>query len=161
VLIFVVNLFGNTYLNLSLFPIILWVYVTILFDTDIGNRLLYLVISISLIIGCEFLFVVLLKLPTYFIKQTSYMELTDITWQLLTMKLLTYVLFNISKQVSSKSKNKLSGKIFLMYLCIPIASLGIMLITCYSGVDFSDNILIKVMMLLFFCLMLIGNVLCI
>ncbi|PXV95628.1 GHKL domain-containing protein [Lachnotalea glycerini] len=158
-LLFVVNLFGKAYLNLSLFPIILWIYVTILFDTDIGTRLIYLVISISIIVGCEFIFVILLKIPSYFVKQTSFMELTDITWQVLKMKLLTYILFTILKQVSSKSKNKLSGKIFLMYLCVPIASLCILLITYYSGVDFSDNIMIKVMMLICFCFMLIGNVL--
>lgn len=158
-IIFYINQFGNAYMNLFFFPMILWLYVTLLFDADIGNRLFYLVITLSLMVGCEFLFVVLLKLPTYFLKQISYMELSNITWQLLTMKLLTYMLFNILKQISKKSKSRMSGKIFLMYLCLPIASLGIMLITYYSGVDFSDNFLIKIMMLICFILMLVGNIL--
>lgn len=159
IILFIINLFGNAYMNLLFFPLILWLFVTVLFDVDIGKRLLYLVITISVIIGCEFLFVILLKLPTYLVKQTSYTEMSNITWQLLTMKLLTYMFFNVFKQISSKSKNRISGKIFLMYLCLPIASLSIMLVTYYSGVDFTDNFLIKVMMIICFILMLTGNVL--
>lgn len=159
ILLFITNLCENAYMNLLFFPLILWLYVTVLFDADIGKRLFYLVITISVIVGCEFLFVVLLNLPTYFVKQSSYIELSNITWQLLTMKLLTYLFFNIFKQMSKKSKYRMSGKIFLMYLCLPIASLCIMLVTYYSGVDFSDNFWIKVMMLICFILMLIGNIL--
>ncbi len=159
VLLFIINQLGNAYINLFFFPMILWFYVTLLFDTNTGNRLFYLVITVSLMVGCEYLFVVLLKLPTYFLQQISYTELSNITWQLLAMKLLTYMFFNLFKQLSNKSKSRMSGKIFLMYLCLPLASLGIMLVTYYSGVDFSGNILIKVMMLLCFILMLIGNVL--
>lgn len=159
VILFIINMFRNAYINLFLFPMIIWIYVMLLFDTNIGNQLFYLIITISVIVGCEFLFVVLLKLPTYFVKQTSYIELSNITWQLLSMKVLTYMVFNVLKQMSKKSKNRMSGKIFLMYLCVPIASLGIMLITYYSGIDFSDNLMMKVMMSLCFSLMLIGNIL--
>lgn len=159
ILLFIINLCANAYMNLIFFPLILWIYVTILFDAEIGKRLLYLVITISVIVGCEFLFVVLLKLPTYFVQKTSYIELSNITLQVLAMKLLTYLVFNVFKQMSSKSKNRLSKKIFLMYLCLPIASLGIMLVTYYSGVDFLNNFFVKVMMLICFILMLTGNVL--
>lgn len=159
ILLLIINLIGNAYVNLLCFPLLLWLYVTLLFAADIGKRLFYLVTAISVIIGCEFLFVVLLKLPTYFVKQTSYTELSNITGQVLTMKLLTYVLFSVIKQISSKSKNRISKKIFLRYMCLPIASLSIMLIMYYSGVDFTDNFLLKTMMLICFLLMLTGNIL--
>ena len=50
-------------------------------------------------------------------------------------------------------------KIFMMYLCLPIATLGIMLTVFYSGVDFSSNTRQKILMALFFSLMLFGNIL--
>lgn len=158
-MLFLINLMRNTYMNLFGVLILFWLYVSLLFCTSLGNRLVYLVIAFSIFWGCEFLFVVLLEIPSYFFQQTSIVKLSEIPWQMLTMKLLTYILFVIVKQFSDKSKKRMSDKIFIIYLCVPVANLGIMLLTSYSGMEFNERLPMRALMSLCFALMLIGNIL--
>lgn len=159
VVLFGVNMLENAYLNLICVPLIMWTYISILFQTKVGDRLVYFIVAFSIFWGCEFLFVILLSIPTYFVKETSFIDLSSMYWQMLSMKLLTYMLFVIIKQIPNKSKKRLSGKFFLMYLCVPIASLGIMLLTYYSEINFSGRPVMKIFMTVCFTLMLLGNIL--
>ncbi len=158
-LLFLLNLMENAYLNLFGVLILFWIYISILFYTDLGNRLVYYIIIFSIFWGCEFLFVILLGIPSYFLEQTSIINLSEIPWQMLAMKLLTYILVAIIKQFSNKSKMRMNNKIFIMYLCVPIASLGIMVLTYYSGMEFSGRIFMRLIMSACFALMLLGNIL--
>ncbi|TCL57603.1 GHKL domain-containing protein [Kineothrix alysoides] len=157
--LFGLNLMVNAYANLFGALILFWIYASLLFSAGIGNRLVYYIILFSIFLGCEFLFVVLLEIPSYFLEQTSIISLSEIPWQVLAMKLLTYILVVIIKQFSNKSRNRMDNKIFIMYLCVPIASLCIMLLTYYSSIDFSERPLMKVIMSACFALMLLGNIL--
>lgn len=157
-LLFAANLQENAVVNLVAFILIFYIYVSIIFDGSIGNRILHLCIAITIFFGCEFLFAILLSIPSYFVRETSYVQLSEMTWQLISMKLLTYIFFTIVKQFSNKSRKKVSGKIFLMYLCVPITSFGMMMVTYYANTDFSNNMNVKVFLCIFFALMLIGNI---
>ncbi len=158
-IMFLINLMNNTYLNLFGVAILFFLYVSLLFCTSFGNRLIYLIIALSIFWGCEFLFAILLEIPSYFHQQTSIVRLSAIPWQMLTMKLLTYILFVIIKQVSNKSRKRMNSKIFMMYLCVPIANLGIMLLTYYSGLEYSEKLSMRLLMSVCFALMLLGNIL--
>lgn len=159
IMLFSINIIGNAYVNLFSFPIIMWIYVSILFNSSLGNRLIYFIFSFSIFLGCEYLFGVLLEIPFGFKVNKSAVNLADMPWQMLTMKLLAYILFAVAKQIVGKAKRHMSGKIFIMYLCLPVASLGMMLLLYYSEMEFLEYPVIKVMISFFFAHMLVGNIL--
>ncbi|RKI26562.1 GHKL domain-containing protein [bacterium 1xD8-6] len=153
-----VNTYGTSYINILGFVIIVWIYCVLVFRANFGTRIIYFLIAILVGMGCEFLFSTLLSLPLYIDEQYSLIHLSDIPWQLFTMKLLTYVLFVIIKRFFRTSKNTINNRIFLYYLCIPIASIAIMILTYYSGIVSSVSIITQISLSISFALMLFGNI---
>ena len=154
-----INLIENSFVNLLLVPILLWIFVTIVFSLDIRTRMFYFIVAYSILIGCEFLYLILSRMSTWVLSERGFVPLSNNIWQLMAIKLLTYIVFSIAKQISNKAHKHMNYKIFMLYLCLPIATLGIMLTVFYSGVDFSSNTRQKILMALFFSLMLFGNIL--
>lgn len=56
-----------------------------------------------------------------------------------------------------KSKKRITNKLFLIYLCVPVSTLGTMLTVFYSGIDIGNNIVLEILMTLFFVCMITGN----
>lgn len=156
--LFKINTYGSSYINILGFLIIVWLYGIVVFQASIGTRILYFLIAFLVGSGCEFLFGILLGVPVYVKEQNSLINLSDIPWQMFTMKLLTYVLFITIKQFFGLSKKTMSDKMFVSYLCIPVASIAIMLLTYYSGLDFSIGVKTKALLSASFVLMLFGNI---
>lgn len=157
--LFGVNALENALLNLTCFVLILWLYLFVMFQANMGSRMLYFIVVFSVSFGCEFLFVVLLGIPSFFLGRSTLVNLSDIPWQMFTMKLLNYIILLVVKQAFGKKKHRISRKIFVYYLCVPISSLGIMLLTYYSGIDFNQRFSMKIMLSVCFALMLFGNIL--
>ena len=141
------------------FPIIFMCYISILFHGKLKDKIIYLLFICTIYFGCDFLFAILLNIPSYITHTSSYTDLSSIPWQLFTLLLLKYLVCNILKQFSNKSRRHVDNKIFLYYLCIPISSLCIMLVTYYSGIGFDNNIKTKIMLCIYFAVMQIGNIL--
>lgn len=53
----------------------------------------------------------------------------------------------------------MTNKLFLIYLCVPVSTLGTMLTVFYSGIDIGSNMVLKILMTLFFGCMIAGNML--
>lgn len=153
--LFIVNTCGNSYINLLGFDIIIWLYCLIMFQASLGSRILYFLIALFVGSGCEFLFAVLSGVSA---KENSVVSLSDIPWQVLTMKLLTFVLFAVIKQFFGSSEKRMDVKNFIYYLCIPVSSIAIMLLTYYSGLDFSVKMKTRILLSMSFVLMLCGNI---
>ncbi len=156
--LFMVNSLGNSYINLLGFIVIIWVAFIVVFRAHIGSRIIYFLIALFIGSGCEFLFGILLSVPSHIQKQHSVVNLSDIPWHMFTMKLLTYILLSIVKQFFGNSKKALSIRLFINYLLIPIASFGIMLLTYYTSLDASVDQNTKALFCLSFALMLLGNI---
>lgn len=156
--LFIINTYGSTYMNILAFIVIVWIYSLAIFQADIGTRILYFLITFFVASGCEFLFGIILSLPLHIEEQRSLISLSDIPWYMFTMKLLTYVVFSIIKQFFGKAKRIMDNKIFIYYLCIPISSILIMILTYYSGVGASTQIEIKLLLSVSFALMLFANI---
>lgn len=157
--LFIINSLNNSYLNLILVPIIYLMFVYNYFE---GNRWIilgYFIIAYSLILGCEFMFVILLSIPSDFVEESSVTELSSMPWQLLTLKLLTYILFIVAKQIPKGRKRQMDIKTFFMYLFVPISSLGIMLSTYYAGINLTGHIGLQCIMVVCFAFLLLGNIL--
>lgn len=65
--------------------------------------------------------------------------------------------FLVLKQSSTKSRNRMTNKIFFSYLCVPVFTLGMMVIIFCLGVDLKENPVIRIIMTLFFAAMLLSN----
>lgn len=153
-----INSLGNSYINLLGFIVIIWVLFIVVFQANIGSRIIHFLIALFIGSGCEFLFGVLLSVPSYIQKQRSVVNLSDIPWHMFTMKLLTYMLLSIVKQFFGNSKKALSIRLFINYLFIPVASFGIMLLTYYTSLDVEVVQSTKALFCLSFALMLLGNI---
>lgn len=158
-ILFMVNILQNSIINLIVVPILLWMFVTILFEAKYEIRFCYFMIAYTVMIGVEFLYIILSETTVEILSKTGMVYVSTYTWQLIFIKFLNYIVFLILKQSSTQSKKKMINKLFLIYLCIPITTVGTMLTVFYSGINFDKNILSKVLMTFFFSCMLVGNML--
>lgn len=156
-IIYLVNMLQSNILNLILVPIILWIFVTVLFDSKLGIRFMYFIVAYSVMIGVEFLYIILSNTTTALLAKTGLIPVSEYLWQLLLIKFLNYIVFILLKQMTVKSKKRMTNKLFLIYLCVPVSTLGTMLIVFYSGIDIGKNIILKILMTLFFVCMVTGN----
>ena len=157
--IFAVNLLNNNILNLLFVPFILWTFVTVVFDAQLGIRFGYFVLAYSVMIGVEFLYIILSNTTSQLLTNSGLIPVSEYIWGLLVTKFLNFIVFLLLKQSSSKSKSRITNSLFLNYLCVPLSSLGIMLTVFYSGIDVGESYLIRISMTLFLVLMIVGNAL--
>lgn len=155
--IFFVNMLQSNMLNLILVPIVLWFFVTVLFDSKVGIRFVYFIMAYIVMIGVEFLYIVLSNTTTALLAKTGLIPVSEYLWQLLLIKFLNYIVFIVLKQMATKSKSGITNKLFLIYLCVPVSILGTMLTVFYSGIDVGSNVVLKILMTLFFVCMIAGN----
>lgn len=156
---YIVNMFHLSVLNMLALPIILVIFTSVIFVDTWKEKMLYILFLCSIFWGCEFLFVILLELSSLVMKGNSVSDLASIPWHIFTLLLLKYLVCNIFRQFSKKSKSRIDNKIYVYYLFIPIASLGIMFLTYYAGVDFNGSLHTKIMLCVYFAVMQIGNIL--
>ena len=155
--IFLINMLQSNILNLILIPIVLWIFVTVLFDSKLGIRFVYFIMAYIVMIGVEFLYIILSDTTTALLAKTGLIPVSEYLWQLLFVKFLNYIAFIVLKQMSTKSKKRMTNKLFLIYLCVPVSTLGTMLTVFYSGIDIGHNRVLEILMTLFFVCMIAGN----
>ncbi|MDD6057090.1 MAG: GHKL domain-containing protein [Clostridiales bacterium] len=158
-IIYLINMLQNNLLNLVLGPIVLWIFITLLFDIKWRIRLVYFVIAYIVMISVEFLYIILSNTTITLLAKTGLILVSEYFWQLLLIKFLNYIVFILLKQMSSKTKHRMTNKLFLIYLCVPVSTLGVMFTIFYSGVDVGGNTVVKLLMTLFFGFMIAGNIL--
>lgn len=152
-LMYICNAIGNGDTNLFLFPILSWIYVSTLFHGKLGSRLLYFIMAFSIIWGSEWIFAIILV-----VGNDAYKRMSEMPFTVIFIKLLTYIIFIIVEQLIGNKKKKMDNRIFLKYLCLPIASFGMMTGIFYSGIDFSSGLGIRLLMTVCYILMLFGNI---
>lgn len=156
---FGINMLQSSIINLIFVPILLWIFVTILFDAKLSVRFGYFVLAYVIMIGIEFLYIMLSEVTTEVLDGKGCVKLSEHIWQLLFIKFLNYIVFSILKQTSIKGKNRITNKLFLIWICVPIATKGIMFTVFYSDMNVSESSNVKVFMTIFFVCMLLGNIL--
>lgn len=157
--LFLINSMENAFINLLFVPMLYLFFINSFFIGNLFVKFLYFMISYCLLWGCEFLFVILLKIPPELLVDSSFTEYSSIPIELFAMNLFTYILFSVAKQIPKDVKRRMDIKIFLLYLLAPIASLGIMILVYYSGIDFVDNIALQIILIICLGLMTLGNIL--
>ncbi len=155
--LFGINMIKNATVNLIMFPLLMWIFVSVLFESRPSVRIEYFVTAYIVMIGVEFLFLILSQTISKLLLKTGVVPVSDYGWQIVVVKFINFIAFLILKQTSDKSYSKMTNKLFFTYLCVPIATLGIMITIFYSGVDFARYVVLRIVMTLFFIFMLLGN----
>lgn len=158
-IIYGVNLIGNTYLNLICTILICISLSIILFDATIKSRIIHSFIAWMILIFGEFLFAVILEIPPYLMKISAVVNLADATWIVFAVKLMTYLIFVVVKQLARKGKHHMPTKIFMMYICQPVVSMLIMIVMFYSNASVVVTNGFKVSITISFAFLLVANVL--
>ena len=151
--IYVTNLIGNGDLNLLIIPMIYWIYICFVFDGRIGSRLMCFLMAYSILWGCECLYAILFARSNL-----EYKAMSEIPLEVISLKLLTCIIFIVIEQFEGKKERKMDHAIFFKYLLVPISGFGMMLGVFYSGVNVSDDNRLKWIMIVSFTLMLFGNI---
>lgn len=159
IVLFGVNQLENATLNLITFPVLMWILVSIIFECKAGVRLGYLIIGYVVMMAGEFLFVILSETTADMLARVGVVTGVNYGWEGILTKLINYIIFLLLKQMSGKSNNRMTNKIFYIYLCVPISTLGIMLTVFYSGIDFSGKMMFKTLLTAMFVFIIIGNML--
>lgn len=154
-MLFLGNLLGLATLNLFLISTLLFGYCFISFSTKPVQAMMNAVLLFSVLVGSEFIFVIFAEITD----EHSALKLSSMPWLTFGSKLLSFIILQMIKQFSNRSKGKLTTRVFWMYLCLPAASLG-MMVTIYrlSQSEIKD-MRVKVALTLCFALMLLGNIL--
>ena len=159
IILFMINLLHNSLINLLVVPILLWTFVSIVFDAKPGVRIGYFVTAYIVMIAVEFLYAILSETTADTIGRFGLVQVSEYSWQLLFIKFVNYIVFLLLKQTSTKSKQRITNRLFWTYLCVPITTLGTMLAVFYSGIDVGNSIVLKYILTLFFVCMILGNML--
>lgn len=153
-LMFSVNCMGSGNLNLWAIPLILLLYVFINFKSKFIHAIMCVVFVVSILTGCEFLFVILGEITN----DNNGLMLSSMPWLTFCVKLLSFVILVIAKHFfSGRTEQKLTNRVFWMYLCLPIASLGMMFTTYFVTKEIPEEPYMKVALILSFAFMLFGN----
>ena len=145
---------NNAYVNLIGFVLITWLSVVAVFDMKILRRIFYYVIAYSLILLFEFLFI-----PYHVIEDGVLPPLSDHLLWLIIIKFGTFIAYIIVIHISSKTKKSMPNHIFAMYLCLPAATLGMLVTVGYLGINVEGSVRYGMLVTIFAILMLLGNML--
>ena len=156
-ILFVGNSAENSYLNLLLFPTLMWLVVSFLFESSVGVRIGYFVTAYVVMIGVEFLHVISSQTTAEMLNYIGAVPVSDYGLRSIGLKFLNFLIFLVLKQTSGQSHSRMTNRLFFAYLCVPITSLGIMITVYYSGVDFGGHAVIRMLMALLFFFLILGN----
>lgn len=124
VALFAVNMLQSSVTNLVLIPVLLWIFVMILFEAGIWVKLGYFVFSYAVMVGVEFLYVVLTDTTSEAMAERGLVLTADHVWQLILVKFINYVVFLLLKRFSPKKRRIMVDRLFFLYLCAPISMIG-------------------------------------
>ena len=156
--LFGINMIGNSMVNLVMIPVLLWTFISIVFESKLGVRIGYFFTAYIVMIGVEFLFLILSQTTSEMLKKTGVVPISDYGWYIVVIKFINFIVFLILKQTSHTSHSKMKNKLFFIYLCVPITTLGTMITIFYSGIDLDGHRVLRMVMTMFFIFMVFGNI---
>ena len=110
--LFGINLIGNATVNLIMFPLLMWTFVSVLFESKVGVRIGYFVIAYLVMIGVEFLYAILSQTTSNMVLENGVVPVSDYGWQIVVIKFINFIAFLILKQTSDESHSKMTNKLF-------------------------------------------------
>lgn len=155
----VINILNSTTVNmLATFTIYLAIII-IFFQGKLLKKFLYYITAVIIMLGSEFLGIILLSLQTDFSLNQVKANQIAINIAMLSLKLLTLVFYSIIKRSADNSDNrKINFQITLWYSIMPISLIGIMVAVTRLNIDFVSLGHTQILLVISCILALIGNV---
>ena len=154
-----VNSYDKSGVNLIAMQIIYLLLVLVVFEGGVLKRIAYDLIANVIMAGSEFLFIVLLSVPSDFSLDSVKDNQFSMILNLIGIKTIAFLLFNIIKRVPKNTSNRINFKNVLLFSVVPISMLGIMTAIAYLNIDFEGQPFVKYTLLISCIFATLGNVL--
>ena len=150
---FVSNLLENGNYNLFISATLIFLYVMLILQGRYYYKLLCYLLLFVIQFGCEFLFMLLFQPDA-----ESYKNSLNTAFQMIIIKFFSFLIIVLITQFTGRVKMKISRRIFLMYLCLPIASISLMIANFYAGINRAVSERLKILILLGYAFLFVGNI---
>lgn len=159
VCIHVINVLNSTTINMIATFIIYFSIIIFFFQGKLFRKFLYYITAVIIMLGSEFLGIILLSLPTDFMPNQVESNQVAVSILMLSLKLLTLVFYSIIKRSADNSDNrKINVQITLWYSIMPISLIGIMVAVTRLNIDFASLGFTQILLAASCILALIGSI---
>lgn len=157
ILVFIVNHFNSTILNLFLVPIIYFLLAVVAFHGNVLKKIFETLIGTVIPFGAEILVVAVLNISSEELMTKCMASEKSVVVMTVIVKVVTFIIFMIIRQFSTEKSGSMDTKTFLHYIIVPLSSLGIMFSVVFCDIDFANGSIAKYSLISFFVLLMLGN----
>lgn len=153
---FFINLFQNTALNLFATLFINFLFIYLVMDGYFFQKCIHYLIVIAFQYGGEFLTAIMIADK---MGEAVLFSCNVKIYVVLIVKMINFVLYLLVKQLVPKGNDKIDRESFFIFMIIPVSGIGLMFSITYLNIDFLGTPLKRGILLIFYLLMILGNVL--
>lgn len=163
-IVFLLKIFVNSlqlsWFNLFSITLLHWLFLTFVFDAEFRSRLIYFIFATFVSFGMEFCLAVFFEFNGEVLYGKDNPNFFSLLWFWMATKVIHYILFLLFRRLSPENirEEKKMDSVFWIYLCVPLCTIGLMVVVAYSKVQFGENEGIKTLLTILFVLMLFSNV---
>ena len=156
-IIFAINSFNNTVLNLSVVPFMYFLLAVVGFSGNIYKKIFGTFIGTVVLMGTELIVVGALSVTSQQLIESSMMYEPSAIMLTVIVKIVTLMVFAVIKQFVAKEGTNMDGATFMLYMVLPLSSIGIMFSVAFCNIDFGNVTLAKCCLAIFCILLMAGN----
>ncbi len=150
-----INMLNFSGLNL-LFSILLnFIMVSLVFESKLSVRIVYLIVIQIVITGSEAFMLVIAIITSLDLRRGGAAVLADNLFMLIFIRFIDFVIFMIVKQISKKSQSKMDNGLFWIYLLIPVLTIITMLSLLYTEFQNEVKMVSKNIITMFFTFLML------
>ena len=153
---FFINLFNNTALNLFATLFINFLFIYLVMNGNLFQKCIHYLIIIAFQYGGEFLTAIVIA-NRMGEAVLAYQNVK--AYAVLIVKMINFIQYLLVKQLVPKRDDSIDKEAFFIFMIIPVSSIGLMFSVTYLNIDFSDTPVKRGVLLLFYLMRLLGNVL--
>ena len=153
---FFINLFNNTALNLFATLFINFLFIYLVMNGNLFQKCIHYLIIIAFQYGGEFLTAIVIA-NRMGEAVLAYQNVK--AYAVLIVKMINFIQYLLVKQLVPKRDDSIDKEAFFIFMIIPVSSIGLMFSVTYLNIDFSDTPVRRGVLLLFYLMLLLGNVL--
>lgn len=148
-IIFTINSFNNTVLNLSVVPFMYFLLAVVGFSGNIYKKIFGTFIGTVVLMGTELIVVGALSVTSQQLIESSMMYEPSAIMLTVIVKIITLMVFAVIKQFVTKEGTNMDGATFMLYMVLPLSSIGIMFSIAFCNIDFGNVTLAKYCLAIF------------
>ncbi len=153
---FFINLFNSTALNLFATLFINFLFIYLVMNGNLFQKCIHYLIIIAFQYGGEFLTAIVIA-NRMGEAVLAYQNVK--AYAVLIVKMINFIQYLLVKQLVPKRDDSIDKEAFFIFMIIPVSSIGLMFSVTYLNIDFSDTPVKRGVLLLFYLMLLLGNVL--